>query len=169
MPHTQHTRTPSQSFSCHWPTTPSIVPSLLWLCAVIGHTALALLVVSPAVACGGAVQAAGLINPEASAVSSKLQLCFPTMTSPPPSLPTQAQPPQLHFLSPFTACFNVHCNKQWEVSDCRSIHNTVIKCARLCTPDVFWVFQRLMKVWFYYSFFSSSITSTCIYLLWPDS
>lgn len=86
--------------------------SFLWLCAVIGHTALALLVVSPAVACGGAVQAAGLINPEASAVSSKLQLCFPTMTSPPPILPTQAQPPQLHFLPPFSACFNVLCMEQ---------------------------------------------------------
>lgn len=99
-PNPCHTHnTPSHSFFCHWPTAPSIAPSLLWLCAVIGHTALALLVVSPAVACGGAVQAADLINPEASAVSSKLQLCFPTMTSPPPSLPTQAQPPQLRFLS----------------------------------------------------------------------
>lgn len=87
MPHTQHTHTPSHSFFCRWPTAPSIAHSLVLLCAVIGHTALALLVVSPAVACGGAVQAAGLINPKASAVSSKLQLCFPTMTSPHQSSP----------------------------------------------------------------------------------
>lgn len=101
-PRPWQTHTPSQSVVRHWPTAPSSVPFRFWLCAVIGHTVLAVLVVSPAVACGVAVQAAGLINPQASAVRSKLRLCFPTMTSPPLCLPTQAPTPHLYWLFLFS-------------------------------------------------------------------